>query len=136
MQILHRFQDTWPSVIWTRHLLDGLLKISSEQSLPEPTNSDGNETWTSSTANDPNRLSRNPETQDIHHEIPDLTCEGMAGLSPPSSASDGNGFSYGLNDGLISGFPVSFPFNNLFEEVGFSSEAVLNNECLENMSRD
>ncbi|RJE21581.1 hypothetical protein PHISCL_06070 [Aspergillus sclerotialis] len=98
---------------------------------------DENETWTSSTANDPNGLSRNPETQDIHHKVPDLTCvEGIAGLSPPRSTSDGHGFSYGLNDGLISGFPVSFPFNNLFEEVGFGSEAGLNNECLENILSD
>lgn len=27
VQILHRFQDTWPIAIWTRHLLDSLLKI-------------------------------------------------------------------------------------------------------------
>lgn len=128
MQVLHRFQDTWPTVIWTRHLLDGLLKISNEQPLPEPVSADVDGNWVPSTANDRNRPSRNPEVQSVYHEAPDLYVEGMAGLSPPSSTNDGQAFSYGLGDGLISGFPVSFPFNNLFEEVGFGSETFLGNE--------
>lgn len=118
MQILHKFQDTWPIAIWTRHLLDGLLKISTEQSFT------GDDSRDVSTTDDPCHI------RDSHHGVyegvPDLAgVDGMAIVSPPTSISDGNIFSSdGLNESHLAGFPASFPFQNLFEEVGLNSESI------------
>lgn len=112
MQVLDEFQNTWPIAIWTRHLLDCLLKIPGEQAQPISMN-EGGRTLLLPTHED-SRLSHEHGHQ-VFANIPDL------GLSPPRSTSNDNTLSYeGLDSSVFSGHPVLFPFTNLFEDVGLS----------------
>jgi hypothetical protein len=125
MQILHRFQDTWPIAIWTRHLLDCLLKIPSADQAQVGSTSEEHERHVLSTFPDSGQPNQEPYWQDnarLPLHISDMGV--MAGFSPPQSTSDGTVFHYeGSGDNRTSGFPLIFPFTNLFEDVGFSSDA-------------
>lgn len=112
MQVLDEFQNTWPIAIWTRHLLDCLLKIP-EEVQPLSMNERLETQLIPSTRENP-RVSHEYGEQAFSN-IPNL------GLSPPQSTSNDNNFSYeGLDSSIFSGHPVLFPFTNLFEDVGLS----------------
>jgi hypothetical protein len=124
MQILHRFQDTWPIAIWTRHLLDCLLKMAFDQTQGGATSGEHEQHVLPPLleANQPNQESYWQDTARLPLNITDIG--GMTGLSPPQSTSEGNVFHCeGPGDNRISGFPIMFPFTNLFEDVGFSPDA-------------
>lgn len=116
MQILHNFQNTWPIAIWTRHLLDSLLKIPSGQTDPD---------------HDPRGfdvavLSQNNESAPFDHE-PELEgfpaaeqcflgLETITDIPPPQSASEADLQHYDfLSDSRQP--PIFFPFANIFEDV-------------------
>jgi hypothetical protein len=72
-----------------------------------------------------NQSNQEPNWQD-HARLPlHITDIGvMTELSPPQSTSEGNVFHpEGPGDNRMSGFPIMFPFTNLFEDVGFSPDA-------------
>lgn len=124
MQILHRFQDTWPIAIWTRHLLDCLLKIPSTDQAQVGSTSEEHEQHVLSTFPDSNQSNQEPYWQDNTRTPLHITDMGvMTGLTPRST-SEGNVFHYeGSAENRTSGFPIIFPFTNLFEDVGFSPDA-------------
>jgi hypothetical protein len=125
MQILHKFQDTWPIAIWTRHLLECLLKIPPDQDQAGPTSEGQEQPILSPFPPDSHPSNQEPYWQDnsrLSLHVADMGV--MTGLSPPQSTSEGNVFHYeGSAENRASGFPIMFPFTNLFEDVGFSPDA-------------
>lgn len=125
MQILHRFQDTWPIAIWTRHLLDCLLRMASDQTQGGAISGE-HEQHVLSPLPEANQSNQDPYWQDTTARLPlNITdIGGMTELSPPQSTSEGSVFHcQEPSDNRMSGFPIMFPFTNLFEDVGFSPDA-------------
>ncbi|PYH99446.1 hypothetical protein BO71DRAFT_369055 [Aspergillus ellipticus CBS 707.79] len=133
MQILNGFQDTWPIASWTRHLLDELLKISSESEKSDhPMPPAGRESFPASVPapNDPNYAPAGSGGGESSYS----TYTGPAGILSPlqsTSATDtGTGigtetnlFPYDLAENLLSEVPPAlFPFTSLFQDVGLDEE--------------
>lgn len=123
MHVLDKFQDIWALSIWTRHLLDALLKTSKYQSSND-TDYTGAQMPLHPQAFHQGQGQRTADFQNVQSTVPDITNHDTAtNLSPPRSTSDGYCQSHECWDGNhLDGIPVPFPFTNLLEDTGFSLE--------------
>ncbi|KAF9895168.1 hypothetical protein FE257_000070 [Aspergillus nanangensis] len=125
MHILKRFEDIWPMAIWTRHLLSGFLTgptMSTEQSQPAVGGGATDVPLLSPISNS------RPAAGVSASGSMEMGLGSISGLSPPRT-EDENVFSTEmLGVDQLSGMPISFPFTNLFDDVGFDHEVLWGGE--------
>lgn len=123
MIIADQLQDRWPFVVWTRHLLDVLLKNtdhSSEQPSSAYARDDHRQTRPPVDRALPNDSALGPEP--LSHEVQPET---LSARHTRDSASEHEGLSASRNrvtfspgvDGMLSPIPFMFPWNSLLEDV-------------------